>query len=98
MDEDKRVEYVEISLEDIKTPKELQKKLKENLDFPDFYGMNWNAFWDAITGLVVLPEKIVFLGWDELENSLPLEANILKELLNSSNTQYPKTASEIIYK
>jgi len=30
----------------------LHKRVMTALRFPDFYGHNWDAFWDAITGLV----------------------------------------------
>ncbi|WP_078662734.1 barstar family protein [Streptomyces bicolor] len=36
---------------------ELQRLLQRELLLPDFYGRNWNAFWDAITGLVALPHE-----------------------------------------
>lgn len=29
--------------------------MKEKLKFPEYYGMNWDAFWDSITGLVKMP-------------------------------------------
>ncbi|WP_405554065.1 barstar family protein [Streptomyces sp. NBC_01171] len=31
--------------------------LQRELGFPDFYGKNWGAFWDAITGLVWIPDQ-----------------------------------------
>ncbi len=27
---------------------ELHKRIKEAFDFPDFYGENWDAFWDLL--------------------------------------------------
>ena len=27
---------------------ELHQRIKEALDFPDYYGENWDAFWDCI--------------------------------------------------
>lgn len=70
MDETRK-KKVNIDLNNIETPKELQRVLKEKLEFPDFYGKNWNAFWDAITGLVELPESIVFENWKALEKNMP---------------------------
>lgn len=48
---------VTIDLKKVSTKEELQNLLKQELDFPDYHGGNWDAFWDTITGLVELPEK-----------------------------------------
>jgi len=57
MENNERKETVEINLNSVQNSEELHDLLKKKLDFPDFYGMNWNAFWDAITGLVELPDN-----------------------------------------
>ena len=28
---------------------EMHKVIKESLNFPDYYGCNWSAFWDCLT-------------------------------------------------
>lgn len=89
MDEVDRLKEIVLYVSEIKTPMELQKTLKNELGFPDFYGMNWDAFWDAITGLVELPEKLVIDGWKNLVEILPEDAKILKELLEDFNNKYP---------
>lgn len=94
MDETRK-KKVNIDLSNIETPKELQIVLKEKLEFPDFYGKNWNAFWDAITGLVELPESIVFENWKDLEKNMPEEASYLKNMLNEFNEKYPKWKSKV---
>jgi ribonuclease inhibitor len=94
MDEPRK-KQVNIDLNNIETSKQLQIVLKEKLEFPDFYGKNWNAFWDAITGLVELPETIVFENWKTLKQKLPEEANYLKTTLNEFNEKYPKWKSEV---
>ncbi|MEI5907013.1 barstar family protein [Bacillus spongiae] len=84
-----RKSSVIIDVSNIKTSKELHLTLKESLEFPNFYGENWDAFWDSITGLVELPEKIEFVGWRILEINLPKDVAILKELLiNYNNKSY----------
>ncbi|MFE1923893.1 barstar family protein [Streptomyces asoensis] len=56
--------------------------LKRELRFPDFYGMNWDAFWDAITGLVEIPDHLRFLGWDHLVDVVPRGATKLQDALD----------------
>ena len=72
---------VHIDVSDIETPAQLHRLLKEKLGFPDFYGNNWHAFWDAITGLVMMPDQLVFSGWSALEKRMPEDCAIMKEQL-----------------
>jgi RNAse (barnase) inhibitor barstar len=60
-----------IDLSAVQTPVELHHLLMEKLDFPGWYGCNWNAFWDAITVLVAMPEILQFKGWAGFELRLP---------------------------
>lgn len=80
---------VRIDVSNIKTTKELHTLLKEMLDFPDYYGENWDAFWDAITGLIELPTILQFIGWSNLEKNLPYDAKVLFECLNDYNKEFP---------
>lgn len=50
--------------------------------------MNWDAFWDAITGLVEMPGHVRFLGWDSLTEHLPHEAGLLRAALDRYRNQY----------
>lgn len=78
---------ISIDISNIKNVKELHSLLKEKLEFPDFYGENWNAFWDAITGLVELPDELEFIGWVKLQEKLPHDATIMKECLMDYNKE-----------
>ncbi len=73
----------------VKTAQELHALLKEKLALPDFYGANWDAFADAVSGLVTLPEKLNFTGWDKLAARLPKDSAILKKILTE---HYARTA------
>ena len=73
-------DVVIINVESITDITQLHILLKKELNFPEFYGMNWDAFWDAITGLVELPNVINFKGWKCLEYSLPEDSRILENM------------------
>ncbi|ODG92937.1 barnase inhibitor [Gottfriedia luciferensis] len=91
-------EIVTIDVSDIKTKKDLHILLKEKLSFPDFYGENWDAFWDAITGLVApLPKKIIFIGWSDLKKALPRDTKIMKECLNDYNNEFTSWKSNFLF-
>ena len=87
---------ITIDVSKIKTNKELHLLLKEKLEFPDFYGENWDAFLDTITGIVELPDKIEFVGWSELERRLPEDSKIMKECLLEHNQEFPNWKCEIL--
>ncbi|WP_198659094.1 barstar family protein [Nocardiopsis sp. FIRDI 009] len=72
---------VTIALHDVSSARGLQRLLKQELGFPDMYGHNWDAFWDAITGLVQLPGTLRFTGWAHLVRTLPDDAESLRESL-----------------
>ena len=37
------------------------------LDFPDYYGCNWDAFWDCLTDMYGEPIHIEIIGLDVIE-------------------------------
>lgn len=65
----------------VRSERDLHEVLKRELGFPSFYGMNWDAFWDAVTGLVEMPKRLRFVRWAELEPRVPLAANVLSDQL-----------------
>lgn len=77
---------------------ELHSLLKKELELPDYYGMNWDAFWDAITGLIELPNTLIFEGWNNVEEKLPKDSQVFTGILNDYNEQYPQWKCKVVYK
>ncbi|WP_016743301.1 MULTISPECIES: barstar family protein [Bacillales] len=92
-----RKELILLDVSHVVAPADLHMILKCQLDLPDVYGMNWNAFWDAITGMVKLPMKLTITGWGVLEERLPKEANSLKKLLKDYSLRYPNENFTVEY-
>lgn len=92
-----RSSIVKIDLSRIQTPKDLHTTLGISLSFPDWYGQNWDAFWDAIIGLVEMPETLEFSGWDIFSERLPHDAKMLRQCLAELATLYPDLASRVGY-
>jgi RNAse (barnase) inhibitor barstar/GNAT superfamily N-acetyltransferase len=82
-----QVQTVTIDIGKLRSEREFHLLFKEHLDFPGFYGMNWSAFWDAITGLVELPPVLFLKGWKDFSERLPAESRILKEIIEDFNSQ-----------
>ncbi|MGE5405814.1 MAG: barstar family protein [Candidatus Saccharibacteria bacterium] len=97
MNDKERKALVSIDVSNIKSADQLHKILKESLNFPDFYGMNWDAFWDAITGLIEMPEKLKLSGWYNIEKHIPKDAEIMVNLLTELNKKYPSLSCEVTY-
>lgn len=81
--------HLYIDLSNVTSSAELHQLLKESLHFPDYYGENWNAFWDVITDVdfITLPDSITFVGYSFLEKKLSEEAKCLKVCLGEYNEE-----------
>jgi ribonuclease inhibitor len=94
---DERIELVEIDLKGVTSSAQLQLLLMKRLEFPAFYGCNWYAFWDAITGLVEMPRVLRFSGWTSFVQRLPNEAQAMQECLTKLTEMYPDSGSLVEY-
>ena len=71
---------------------EMHKTIGEALDFPEYYGCNWDAFWDCLTDLLGRPIHIEIIGLEVIERKFGSAAQkmmeILKEWKHSENDEY----------
>ena len=93
-----QLEKIFIDLRWVNSTNQLHEVLKIRLDFPDFYGMNWDAFWDAVSGLVELPKNIVFVGWSHIEDVLSNDATQLRSSFDRLNEYYGKSIVSVEYR
>ncbi len=74
---------VTLDLTGCKSLGEIHQRIKKTFDFPDFYGQNWDAFWDLLR-TECDANKIEVLGENtvskELEPSIEMINEILQEL------------------
>ncbi len=70
----------------------LHRLLAQGLGFPDYYGMNWDAFWDCVRDddQSRLPRHLVLAGMASLEQSLPHEARTLQQVLRELQHERPE--------
>ena len=92
-----RQALVTIDLSDINSPRQLHAALAAALGFPSFYGMNWDAFWDAITGLVDMPQQLELRGWQDFATRLPADAALLQRILARMAQDMPALAAQVRY-
>ncbi|PEZ03304.1 barnase inhibitor [Bacillus sp. AFS018417] len=91
-------EVVAIDVGSVRVLEELHSLLKRELGFPNYYGMNWDSFWDAITGLVEMPDTLVFIGWKNLKEQLPEDSQIMVSLLEKYNEQFSSWKCNVLFK
>jgi len=71
---------------------EVHKIIKEELDFPDYYGENWYAFWDCLTDMATQPLHIRLIGLEQMQKNFPWDTDVmlktLKDLKHWANDKY----------
>lgn len=83
----KKLDIKEININSFNSIDNLHSHFKTIFQFPDFYGKNWDAFWDSITGLVEMPDLTFLYGWAEFKNKFERDSEILKEIVEDFNKE-----------
>jgi len=78
-----------IDLAGCKTKEAIHEVFRQKLEFPEFYGANWDAYWDAITGLVEMPDEVELVHWHDFAQACPRDMQILREIINDYSEQLP---------
>ena len=60
---------------------EVHSVIKSSLDFPDYYGCNWDAFWDCLSEMYGEPVHIEIIGIDVLESKFEGVADKMIKIL-----------------
>ena len=92
-----RSSVIKIDLSSIKKSDELHSALSNSLNFPGWYGRNWDAFWDAISALVEMPKELEFYGWNVFSERMPHHAKMLQQCLTQLAAEFPELAPEVRY-
>jgi ribonuclease inhibitor len=87
---------ITIKLGDINSIGEFHKLFQEKLKFPEFYGKNWNAFWDAITGLVAMPKVLELIGWDDFAEKMKDDSKVLYGIISRYNSLFYSVSKIVI--
>lgn len=70
-----------IDFTNVKYYLEMHYVIKEALDFPDYYGCNWSAFWDCLTDMYGDIINIKIIGIDVIKNKFDDAAEKMIEIL-----------------
>lgn len=60
---------------------EMHFVIRQALDFPDYYGCNWSAFWDCLKDMYGDPIHIEIIGLEVIERKFGDSASKMIEIL-----------------
>ncbi|GAB3495292.1 barstar family protein [Spirosoma knui] len=76
-----------LDLTGITTKTALHQFFKRELQFPDWYGVSWDAFWDCIVAVVEMPHQLTLTHWDEFAQHCPRDMQILRQVVQDYNQE-----------
>ena len=82
-----------LDLSNCKDLYELHQQIKIAFDFPDYYGENWDAFWDCLWELIGVKTHIEIYGLDVIErkfgtDTVGMMLSIFKQMKHYRNDKY----------
>lgn len=78
-----------LDLTGITTKQALHELFKLKLNFPDWYGPSWDAFWDCIVAIVKLPEPLTLANWEGFAQACPKDMAILRQVIHDYEEYRP---------
>ena len=60
---------------------EMHAVIEQSLEFPDYYGCNWSAFWDCLSDMRGDPVHIEIIGIEVIERKFGNAAETMIEIL-----------------
>lgn len=86
----------------VKTWVDIHAIIEKEFDFPDYYGANWDAFWDCITDLIDSDGlDIEIIGLDKIYSDFKEDVDIfvdaLKDLKHVYNDRYKDVVKIVIH-
>lgn len=87
-----KIEKYTVDFTNVKHYFEMHLEIARGLDFPDYYGLNWDAFWDCLREMVGEPMHIEILGLEvirrKFDDSADKMIKILKKMKHICNDMF----------
>ena len=74
------MKIIELDLTGCKYSDEVHERIRKAFDFPEWYGKNWDAFWDLLRSECDA-DKVLIKGEKDLPGNLVPEIKIMHEVL-----------------
>ena len=87
-----RPQEIVLDVSGVSDEETLHEYLSKTLDFPGYYGMNWDAFYDCIMydPELRMPRLLKIKGFGELSRILPDSADKFAKCLADYAKEYPE--------
>ena len=90
----KKQKVVTLDLSGCQSLGEIHQRIKKAFDFPDFYGENWDAFWDLLRNECDM-DKVVVLGEEAVSEKLKPSVAMINEILQELKEDRAKYDEQI---
>ena len=90
----KKEKIVTLDLTGCKYLGELHQRIKKAFDFPDFYGENWDAFWDLLR-TECDADRINIYGEEAVAEELGPSVKMINEILHELKEHRKKYGEQI---
>ena len=91
-----------LDFREVKYYLEFHAVIKKELDFPDYYGCNFDALWDCLTDMAGDPLNIEIIGLENIERRFGDTAerliDILEELKDYAKDEFPNSVTVNVIK
>lgn len=84
-----------VDLSSVESEEEIHSIFATELKFPEFYGNNWDAFWDVLVGFDCFPKRFVILGRAHLESRFPISLTQMERCFEESEVQFPSQSPSV---
>lgn len=74
-----------LDLTGINNKPDLHQLFKTELQFPEWYGVSWDAFWDCIIAIAEMPAQLTLTHWEEFARECPRDMQILHQVIKDYN-------------
>ncbi|MVN77317.1 ribonuclease inhibitor [Hymenobacter sp. HMF4947] len=78
-----------IDLAGVESKVAIHEAFKQHLGFPTWYGVSWDAFWDAIIAVVEMPDEVILVHWQGFARACPKDMQILQQIIQDYHEQIP---------
>ena len=89
-------EIIEVDFSGCRYLGEIHKALKQQLDFPNYYGENLSALWDCLRYYSFEDTKIIVKGVSELPSELKECMSRIIQVFDAVHTENPDIIFEIV--
>ena len=88
---------VHIDFAGVTSEREVHELFFRSLAFPDYYGHNWDAFWDFLAHDGRFPHRLILSGTQHLRTAVPRAYDQLQSCFAGCKREHPEVAPTVTW-